>query len=91
MSATFTPGPWLNEPGSHQIFAMTLRNDGKKNTIARAAISTEGGSEVECANARLIAAAPELYEALIEVKKYMKRAPYSVFQKIDAALAKVQP
>lgn len=40
------------------------------------------------ANALLIAAAPDLLEALTTARKYLKKAPFSVFVMIDAAISK---
>lgn len=93
METKFTPGPW--RVWGSDILADDLNGDdicigvaGKQSGLITL-LSVPGRDKIK-ANARLMAAAPELFEALIEVKKYMKRAPFSVFQKINAALAKVQ-
>ena len=60
----FTPGPWELAESPHD--RVKLINDSKGNTI---------GAYVDFSNladARLIAAAPELLEALQECEKYME-------------------
>ena len=70
----FTPGPW--EPGRNTAFSTVLDNyEGKaiypkvgNHHIAWANVATEDGEvdmEMACANAALIAAAPEMF-ALLE-------------------------
>jgi len=67
MSETkFTPGPWIaapmeGEPG-HCFAAQVVRTDGAGRWIVD--INSDDGEEMATANAHLIAAAPELYEAL---------------------------
>ena len=58
---TFTPGPWVIYPVSVNSYSCDIvRAD---DTNDRVAVTCPNG-EVELHNARLIAAAPEIYEAL---------------------------
>ncbi len=68
-TAKHTPGPWHNERGPAPVYG--LNGDLMVNGIGIGAgsehIATVTGREAtRCANARLIAAAPYLYEALTE-------------------------
>lgn len=81
-----TPGPWTHEPYAYQQGALdqALIRDGAENQVA---ISTE-------ANARLIAAAPELLEALqfaLEIfeAEPVDVAPESIEEIIDQARAAI--
>lgn len=82
-----TPGPW--EPRHDELVA----KDG--NTVA--IFLCCGGQEVNAANARLIAAAPELYEALDEALGLVQaliNEGYTGYidqrERISAALAKAR-
>ncbi len=55
----FTPGPWATDPEYNHEQVMAADED----TVADCLITTRTPKEV-VANARLIAAAPEMYEAL---------------------------
>ena len=67
METKHTPGPWENSPSCH-VYA------GEGELIADAGDSlTLGVSEME-ANARLIAAAPELLDALNHARELIKAA-----------------
>lgn len=58
----FTPGPWVVCPDvGHQIPVASVAMDGIKLNVSHVAGIRNGEG---AANARLIAAAPELYEAL---------------------------
>lgn len=64
-----TPGPWIsNRAGSNmsnnhsQPFA--IAQEGKANIIAGVFGDVQGGEEIAAANARLIAAAPDLLAAM---------------------------
>jgi hypothetical protein len=64
----WTPGPWTNEPG--RFWICDIGNNADDPGVWSTAIPADGepfpfGSKE--ADARLIAAAPELYEALSEV------------------------
>lgn len=91
-----TPGPWLNagrSAGSH------IHADKGEVAWLRSYIGIDDDKEIE-ANARLIAAAPELLEALIAAKKVCDVAAqmtgcrsdddfvWGAQKKIDAAIAK---
>ena len=92
MSA-WTPGPW---------FRCGPENDSKSGWFVevapKRAISVEGRTAAEAeANAHLIAAAPDLYEALLEARKTVQclvdegYAGYAGQRaRIDAALAKAR-
>lgn len=70
MEHKHTPGPWTNhgripQPGlPHSCIAA-------KTLIARVYSETFGDAEQEAANARLIAAAPELLDALLIAEAFM--------------------
>jgi len=99
----FTPGPWRVGP-SHEEGSCEYIDHGIYTAGSVAVLySTEDGShETRRANAALIAAAPELYEALREVKSALEDhllvQPNSAFadagrdlvSKINAALAKAE-
>ena len=65
---THTPGPWIHAhsgpvmQGYSQPFAIAQK--GERNLVAGVFGDVKGGVDVTEANARLIAAAPELLEAL---------------------------
>jgi len=71
MTAKHTPGPWLHEVGPDAPIGsvVTFGGDPIASTCANALVPGSNGSraqhEMRNANARLIAAAPELLEALI--------------------------
>ena len=90
-----TPGPWKYEPTSGAIFM----DDGDVESLVASTnlecVSEEQGD----ADGKLIAAAPELYAALVEAKREMWLAArstwtmsdfknWAVVQQIDAALEK---
>lgn len=56
MSGQWTPGPWPKFPRQWRIHPGVLLSDGNSGT--------PGGDEIDRANAALIAAAPDLAEAL---------------------------
>lgn len=64
--ARFTPGPWMAEP-------MTGRGAWVKGESGEwAALSCGNTDAIAEANARLIAAAPDMYEALIAALPYIE-------------------
>ena len=90
MSAEHTPGPWVVYDDS---------NNGKTNRIEIAALGKtvariyHSVPEEDLPNARLIAAAPDLLEALEAVKNWdvsnlALDIPFDVRQKMQAAIAK---
>lgn len=94
-----TPGPWFYRRGdewSHSV--VTLHGglpDGSPNCWEIASINKKREPE-HVANAHLIAAAPELLDALILCREEMNRLPRSLgydfthIPKIDAAIAKAR-
>jgi len=105
MSATkFTPGPWHPKAAKHSTdgeidWGVGADIDGQRYCIAeafgRVAYTTKTPAE---ANARLIAAAPDLYEALRAVLDLDNRQttslltslPLEMISRIRAALAKAE-
>jgi len=67
MSTQHTPGPWAHRNG--RIFAA----DRESLTIAHVARSADG--DYSPANGDRIAAAPDLLEALIEIRAYLSKCP----------------
>jgi hypothetical protein len=110
--AKHTPGPWL-QYGEHGLTVYTLHDngfgywkDGKRELVNRFSAHVDvcehqGGSiEEASANARLIAAAPDMLDALKTAREYVarvdatmafttpnKRATAPDLQMIDAAVA----
>lgn len=76
MNTKHTPGPWTAEQRDHTH--MNIHAQGSHvAAVVRYATSdpgnrkfTRGGSEVGAANARLIAAAPDLLKALYQIATY---------------------
>lgn len=83
-----TPGPWTSEAGSNTGRRIIAPNAPKTRRVVAAC----GGKDRE-ANARLIAAAPDMYEALKQAREWLSGWASADLQLaiIDAALAKVQP
>ena len=80
MNTEYTPGPWITE---HVGDCVEVVNEETLFTIARCGIKNGARSE---ANARLIAAAPELLEALEDVLS-SEPGP-SLNDRVRAAIAK---
>jgi len=95
----WTPGPWLAEPadmfGDHNI----VLSDGEDRRAVAAVVSNMRDPSEVAANARLIAAAPDMLEALVFITD--ENAPYSATQawrdriveartKVCAAIAKAR-
>jgi hypothetical protein len=72
MNAKHTPGPWRVNWEYHPIEIESVADPKPKNCIV-AEIPAEENDTLACADARLIAAAPELLEALQEL---VKRCPF---------------
>ena len=91
--ATFTPGPWTSEdctPGGNKGLCFAVKSE---HTII--AKTTDGWKEAQ-ANARLIAAAPELYEqcklferAIVELMMQGETGGYEELEKVREVLAQV--
>jgi hypothetical protein len=92
MSTTHTPGPWLYEPETETIRSV------KENYWLASMESFEGEVSNE-ANARLIASAPELLEALRALHEYTRalsagyrnaltEAEDELYTQVSAAIAK---
>lgn len=73
-----TPGPWhvlIEQSGQDGDFiTRTIVSSDIKQNLSEVAIATTGSfdDETEAANARLIAAAPEMLEALEEAKRIIE-------------------
>jgi hypothetical protein len=103
---TFTPGPWQTMPEEHDKQYVRIRGTqlGERYKIANVlAPDYEGANELEAdetrANARLIAAAPELLEALRDMLsgwKYIREVHGDLYgvgwdraqEKAESAIAK---
>ena len=87
-----TPGPWNNDTHPWDVLA-----DGKRTTpIATVHVEVDGGNEAR-ANARLIAAAPELLEALKSLvgrfegcTSHCGSPELNAFRNANAAIAKAE-
>jgi hypothetical protein len=62
-AAKFTPGPWT---AADRVVVTTIESNGFATWLANCAVGGSGCDQ-QLANAHLIAAAPELYEALRSV------------------------
>ena len=81
MSATHTPGPWKSDG-----MLILARFDSSSGPFPVAQTAGFRGVEVDCANARLIAAAPELLAACWEALKWCGDNHPAVELPIEAAL-----
>lgn len=105
MSAAHTPGPWFIQPAGglkdiRGAFVQWTRYDisaGADDSFHPdyyrvGSVSNANDSPANEANARLIAAAPELLEALIAVSKQARHSDYdwdvSLSREVSAAIAK---
>lgn len=77
-ATTHTPGPWLayNADKGRTLKHWRIRGHCVRNDPTFATIDSNGklSPEYEAANARLIAAAPELLAALTDAAKWLDRA-----------------
>ena len=88
METKHTPGPWILHPTAHHP---AVRSIGTPDTGPRriCTVGTMNGNPVDKANARLIAAAPELLAALIDVLPELESVgPMKKFEKARAVIAK---
>lgn len=98
MSAKFTPGPWkVGRANQHLVMVADGRSVGLEICRAKAFVSEY--REQSLANARLIAAAPEMYEALklaeittneLCAGQHPENACWEILHAIRAALAKAE-
>jgi hypothetical protein len=90
-----TPGPWCQGSSDLRVSMISVHavnTAARHSTLARMVLPIKGGltyDEIE-ANARLIAAAPELLEALKAVQTFIEGKPDAVepFGMVRAAIAK---
>lgn len=93
-----TPGPWKADPadmfGDHNV---TLKDTSECCLAIAAVVSNLRPAEEVAANANLIAASPELYDALVNARQWVLSFPVVVdharqtmLAQIDAALAKAR-
>jgi hypothetical protein len=87
MATSFTPGPW--ETVHKGQFVRIRQKVDSDVTIADTGIWAEKFHEEMCANADLIAAAPDLLEALKYARRMVKASECDIAF-IDAAIAKAQ-
>jgi hypothetical protein len=71
-----TPGPWMLQPASFSPRIYVLRVDATADEAAVAEV-------IDRANAHLIAAAPEMYEALASVQKLIAEGAKTGFNPLD--------
>lgn len=83
-----TPGPWFAQPGFLTIFNLSGGTTGLTCAIATV-LSDQPGMDAAKANARLIAAAPELLEALKGVLRVADRKTVE-FDAARSAIAKAE-
>jgi hypothetical protein len=84
--ATFTPGPWMiQDAGPGTIRGLRFRVITDEKVIAK----TSDGLEEARANARLIAAAPAMYEVLQELSESMELAKNYGYEKEHAMIREV--
>ena len=86
-NATHTPGPWVVHPTAHHP---AVRSVGTSDTGPRriCTVGSMNGNPVDKKNARLIAAAPELLEALQFVMAASGEQLSTAFEQAQAAIAK---
>ena len=86
MSVKYTPGPWLDcQPDSNFTKGCRVIKDGERKNVADIANFRGAGY----ANARLIAAAPEMLEALKLARQIWSASDSCAeIDAIDAAIAK---
>lgn len=85
----FTKGPWVVEPHG-ETYALYSRRTASEHGLRL--MNLDDGDYNYAANRRLISAAPDLYEALIEARacliSFTEGATDYTVAKIDVALAK---
>ena len=101
-SSKYTPGPWKaamigDYPGPGGKFTVCQDTNDIRTMVCEMPHSAISGHGVREANARLIAAAPEMLEALEAVKRWEEydpddagMLPSPVYDKLCAAVAKAE-
>lgn len=87
MEIKHTPGPWTNHGRIPQP-GLPHSSIGAKTLIARVYSEAFGDTENEAANARLIAAAPELLEALTYLRDCIESGKEPGMGIVHAAITK---
>ncbi len=92
-----TPGPWMTKraavqtDGAYDFAVVTETTDIIAETFGRSGVATYHDAE---ANARLIAAAPELLAALKAAREFglddFKSGEQPIYEQMDAAIAKAE-
>jgi hypothetical protein len=86
-----TKGPWqVRHSDSKQAFNVVGTRLGGKYKIARCPYETDDKYEEAAANARLIAAAPEMVEMLKNLRKHDWGFNGIFWKKIDLIIAKIE-
>lgn len=75
MSSNHTPGPWTAEQNQGNPEALYfIRHTGGKSSLATVSCLSLKDKSSHHANAHLIGAAPDLYEALSRLTEYISRS-----------------
>lgn len=94
----FTPGPWVKDYAGTigHIKSVAERLDGKTPTVSKYPHASNDLLETLClsdeeveANARLIAAAPEMYDLLATIENGGQQVPTWLWNRIQSCLNKV--
>lgn len=97
MDVQHTPGPWEVRLQPHEaphIVAPWIEGENDQwqsgeDTICKLETLSDDGKP-ELGNAFLIAAAPELFAALVELVGWQSTAPQAVINEVNAAIAKAR-
>lgn len=92
MSTRFTPGPWRAVPSQSYGLVNSVYGPDKKSIASLGNARTRTAREIE-ANARLLAAAPELLGVAIEAALYLKASDFGpasaeILQRLNQAIDK---
>ena len=79
---THTKGPWTVNPESHGNY-LVIRSEHRQAAICRLTYKLE-------ADAKLISAAPDLLEALVNIENDDGRIPETIWAMRNAAIAKAR-